>query len=281
MIGAVFFQRRLRLGLFCAYCLSILMTSGVHAQSQTRATSQRVAVADAWMLHLAHDEARSFGRTRLLGSLAFGAASVAWGIGMAINRDTRGVVSPGAGIVLAATLSVGLTVANLAVEDPRAVATLHGLGAAAEFAMGSAALTLLTHDECGRQCGLVLSSDTLAAFGSALVGLLIQVAYPPVFVSEHYASYARLPRTEQRFDYALDLLQRREAQKRRAGQISLVYAIALGLAYGLAATQAQDLGDQLILGLSGAALAISEAVTFVMNASETPPSERLLASSSP
>lgn len=244
----------------------------------------RAELADRWMLYLKNSEQTSFSRTHLLSVLAFGAATVAWSVGLATHSDPHNwdsVGSSGPGLAAATALSLGFTLASLSTQNSRIVAAIDNVGGAFEFAMGSAVLTLATHETCDLDCGLVLSSDTLAAVGSAVVGLIIQGAYPPIYVSDHYSRYTRLTDPEQRYAYALDLMRRQESRKRTAGQISLVYSVALGAAYVFAATQTKELSDKLIMGLSGGALALSALVSLLMNIWETTPSERLLANLPP
>jgi hypothetical protein len=246
------------------------------------AGSISIAVSDAWMAHLVREEHRALVQQRWFAGGGFSLAAVGWGVGLTL-RQRSGHQSPLSGVLLSGAIaaSAGFAAASLWITDPNTAALVVNLGGVAEFVMASHALTLLTNRGCQDDCFLQLSADSTTALGSALVALLTYAFYRPVRVSAHYAAYTRLPRTSARAAFALRLLEEQEWRQRRTDDISLVYALAFSVAYGIAATQARTTSGRIVLGASGGALALYQSISYLLALLSDKPSERLRANLMP
>ena len=278
-------QRR-RLVVIAWVLLVISSCNNVHvvaAQSRRgdATTSHSVAVADAWMARLVHDEQQAFVLQRWSAGIGFSMAAVGWGIGLALRQRAEQSVLSGALMSGALAVSAGFAAAAFWITDPNTAALVVNLGGIAEFVMASHTLTLLTNSGCRDDCFLMLSADSTTAVGSVIVGLLTYALYPPLRVSAHYAAYTHLPRTQARPEFALRLLEEREWRQRRADDINLVYALAFSVGYAVAATQASTTSGRIVLGASGGALALYQSISYLLARLADKPSEQLRANLMP
>ena len=230
-------------------------------------------VADAWLKHVAEEERSQFRTQAWAAPAFFGLASAAWIAGLVVNEGTGGPRALSFGLGAGAAVSLGLGVATLAASDPHVRNDIVVWGRYGLFAAAGVAV-IAAQDQCDGDCPMALSIIGGVTLTYVLVGALLQLVWPPLFVSRHELAYAQRPEAS-RADYIKGLLLERDARLFKASVGQYVFGVLASLAYLGGAFAAEKEGTRVVFAVLSGLTFLTANATFVSQLLMRTPSDQL------